>query len=446
MNVRGRVELGTTGEVPSIERGLERTRPPGRRITVVTDIPPRLDYARGFSADRSNPSGFSPRLYHLVSALAERSPVELVAIHADRRDVGRGFVDPALPLQSYRDVFVGQVPTGRPGLAGRVHAWRQFLFGVLPAWCHPRRVPALEAHVGASPPALVVLYLAPLAHLALRLPSNVPVVCVLEEGWERLQEQELGQRAMGRVRRGWITASERHRAARLYRRAGARSTAVVAISEAEAERFSRWMPRERIVVLPHGIDCVYFRPGPAAVDDIDVGVFGNLFASRNAGPTLEAWRAAQAAGDEERSWRWGFVGRAADELVSAVAPTGALVAGLVPDVRPFYAGCKVVLVPATSGTGVKTTLLQAWAMQRPVVATSFAATGLPVAPGDNVLIADSPVEMVRQVRRLLDSAELRRRLAGRGRETVTRFRDIRPIADRFADLCVEAGGTGLAGR
>ena len=45
-----------------------------------------------------------------------------------------------------------------------------------------------------------------------------------------------------------------------------------------------------------------------------------------------------------------------------------------------------MVVPANYGAGVKTTVLQAWALGRPVVATTFAVDGLPAVSGENLLV------------------------------------------------------------
>ena len=403
----------------------------------VTEVPPTIDHLGGHGPFLRNPSGFSPRLYHLMSALADRCPVDLVGVHTDARDLDRPFFEPGLNVRRYRPVFVGRSPLGEPGWVGRAHRARQFLFGALPRTCHPRRSADLAGVIAADGPSLVVLYLPHLAHLASRVPRGVPVVCVLEEGWERLEAWGVDQRATGRRRGKWINATEQRRAAHLYRRVGRRAAAVVVISESEREWFGRWIPPDRTVVIPHGVDCEYFRPraGADVLTDIDVAVFGLLSHPRNGEPAQEVFKAAQRSGE---GWTWGFVGPAGEAFSSTVDSPRALVTGYVPDVRPYYARSKVVLVPALNGTGVKTTVLQAWAMGRPVVATPFSVAGLPARPGDNVLIGRSPDELLGQVARLLDSAELRRRLEDAGRQTAVEWRDIRMLARRFADVCGDA--------
>ena len=113
------------------------------------------------------------------------------------------------------------------------------------------------------------------------------------------------------------------------------------------------------------------------------------------------------------------------------------VTGFVSDVRPYYARSKVVVVPSRHGGGVKTTVLQAWAMGCPVVATPFALTSLPAKHGENVLIGETTEELKIHISSLLASPDLRGRLGDAGRRTVCEERDMTIVANRFAHLCDE---------
>ena len=72
---------------------------------------------------------------------------------------------------------------------------------------------------------------------------------------------------------------------------------------------------------------------------------------------------------------------------------GVHVTGEVADVRPYLAECSAVVVPLRSGGGTRLKILQAMAMERPVISTSLGAEGLEVTPGVNILIADDPARV-----------------------------------------------------
>jgi glycosyltransferase involved in cell wall biosynthesis len=177
----------------------------------------------------------------------------------------------------------------------------------------------------------------------------------------------------------------------------------------------------------------------ATEPDIDIGVFGLMSSARNYEAMLElhAWMEARPQLFPGRP-RWAFVGKAPPPAITVLRSPRVEVTGYVPDLRPHYARTQIVVVPSRFGTGVKTTVLEAWAMGRPVVATPFALQGLPARPGENVLVGDSPEALARCVAELLAAPALRERLGAAGCRTVRSERDIRVLAVQFADVCARA--------
>jgi glycosyltransferase involved in cell wall biosynthesis len=242
-------------------------------------------------------------------------------------------------------------------------------------------------------------------------------------------------------------STEPKKVARLYGALGARPGSVVAISDEERTWFSRFMPYTRIETIEHGIDLQYFRPRDEPVE-YDIAIFGHLAdGATNLDGALELFGRASGGRLAPPVRHWAFVGADPGAALLALRDHRVSVTGYVDDMRPYYASSKVVVVPAQRGTGAKTTLLQAWAMAKPVVATRLAVTGLPAKHGENVLVGDSPDEILRHVESLIESEELRQQIASRGRETVVAERDIHVLSGRFADLCEEAmNGAGPRGR
>jgi glycosyltransferase involved in cell wall biosynthesis len=75
--------------------------------------------------------------------------------------------------------------------------------------------------------------------------------------------------------------------------------------------------------------------------------------------------------------------------------------GFVPDERPYVARGRVFVAPIRHGSGVRTKILNALAMGRPVVATSKGAEGLLLEPGRSIVIADTTAEFASAVSALL---------------------------------------------
>lgn len=97
---------------------------------------------------------------------------------------------------------------------------------------------------------------------------------------------------------------------------------------------------------------------------------------------------------------------------------GVQLVGRVPDVRPTIAGSWASVVPLRRGGGTRLKILEALAMGTPVVSTRKGAEGLDVTDGEDILLADDPRGYAAKAVQLLQSSELRRRLASAGKVLV----------------------------
>jgi glycosyltransferase involved in cell wall biosynthesis len=122
-----------------------------------------------------------------------------------------------------------------------------------------------------------------------------------------------------------------------------------------------------------------------------------------------------AKAPEAKLW---IVGRDPTSEVRNLHNERIIVTGTVDDVRPYLARASVFICPMRKGAGIKNKLLQAWAMGKPVVATSVGAGGLPAVHQKNVLIADDTHSFAREIICLLADPELRKTLGRNGRQTV----------------------------
>jgi glycosyltransferase involved in cell wall biosynthesis len=394
----------------------------GAPIWAFLDAPPLLGHSNGFSA----------RYFHFLRELAASWPLDVIALHrADSEWHPDEFLPVELPVCHYWIEPHPANPLNAHGAAGRLRRLRHYIWDDLPYMAYPRRVEGLRSYLNSHRPALAIYFLPNTAHLAFEMPSDVPAVFVLEEGWDRALDSALRGRARGV--RAWLSATERRRVRHLYRAIGRRGRTVV-ISEHEKTWFSSEIDPGRIDVIPHSLDCEYYRPLPAT-EDIDLGLFGRMSEWRTYRPALSLFERWRNGSWDDACWRWAFVGRDPAPAIQSLQQYGALVSGTVEDLRPYYARSRVIVVPATEGTGVKTTILEAWAMGRPVVATPFAVRGLPAQHGHNILIGGNEEELLGHVDRLLANPEERGRLADAGRQTVTRHRDMRVHAQTFASIC-----------
>ncbi len=390
----------------------------------IVDFPLQLDY----------PNGFSARAYHLLKAVGSHLPLDIIGLHSDGADWNQDtFLPPNFPVCHTWYEALPRHPLYASGVRGRLRRIKHYAFDEHSSAAYPRQFPNVHVHYDQHMPQLAIFFLPHLAHLSSELPLSVPCIYVLEEGLER-SFAWVGP-DMPRWKRKWIDGVEQVAAQRLYHRLAARKAHVIAISAEEKNYFSKYMPSENIHVIPHAIDCTYFRPGEGPIDQhTDIAIFGVLGHKRTYEPALELYTHMKATDTSHCSWA--FVGKDPSPSLQALESQNVTITGLVPDIRPYYDRSKVVVVPSQKGGGVKTTVLQAWAMGRPVVATPFALTGLPSRPGENVLVGNTVEELSYHISTLLGSAPLRDQIGRAGRETVCLERNIDVVAKQFTDLCL----------
>ena len=97
---------------------------------------------------------------------------------------------------------------------------------------------------------------------------------------------------------------------------------------------------------------------------------------------------------------------------------GVEVTGRVPDVRPYLENARVAVTPIDLARGIQNKILEALAMETPVVSSTVAFRGVDANPGDGVLVADSSKDVADNVIRVLRDDELASALAARGRKLV----------------------------
>jgi glycosyltransferase involved in cell wall biosynthesis len=97
-----------------------------------------------------------------------------------------------------------------------------------------------------------------------------------------------------------------------------------------------------------------------------------------------------------------------------------VVTGFVDSVRPYLAKCGVFIVPMTEGTGIKSKVLEAMAMSKPVVTTPLGILGIDARNGEEVAVADGSAEFADMVNKLLRDTGMRSRMGNNARKPIER--------------------------
>jgi glycosyltransferase involved in cell wall biosynthesis len=251
------------------------------------------------------------------------------------------------------------------------------------------------------------------------LPTSVSAHNVESQIWQRRAEHD--PHSWGKA----FFALQAKKMERFERRALRSVAAITAVSDLDAETFSKW-GLANVTVVDNGVDIDAIRP----TDSREEHPADLLFiASLDWFPNQDAlWyfldEIFPLIRKSDATIGVRVVGRRlpSEQATRLGRYAGVEFVGEVPDVRTEYARSSIVLVPLRIGGGSRLKILEALATGKTVVSTSIGAEGLAVENGRELVIADAPAEFAEQVLALLRDPDRRRQLGANGRRLVeTRY-------------------------
>lgn len=383
-------------------------------------------------------SGGVIRTHRMLAGLAQRFEVTLVAGGAQRAGAGRA----ALEALGCAVELVPDVK--RPGRVGEARALAGALLSgqsmVLRHNRNPYLARAVAQRLGASDGVqlnqLDTAEYVDVPRGAVRPPSVIDTQNVLHQYYARRAEHERSLAARLACRR---EARVLRRQELLAFRAAA---CTVVCSEPERASLLALEPTLAVEVVPNGVD---LDPAPrgvvpsgAGVDLVFVGdmrygpnIDGALYFAREVLPRIRA---------QEPLARFVVVGKDPPRPLRELAALRPeiVVTGYVRDVREPVLAARAAVVPLRYGSGTRLKVLEAFALERPLVATRLGAEGIEARDGEHLLLADTPDELARAVLRVLGEPGLAARLAAAGRALVEREYAWPALAERMADVLAAA--------
>ena len=79
---------------------------------------------------------------------------------------------------------------------------------------------------------------------------------------------------------------------------------------------------------------------------------------------------------------------------------------MVPDAQEFLKSYEVLIVPLFSGSGMRLKIVEALSLGKCIISTSIGAEGIPYTDGEDIIIADTPEEMRRAVKKIMSDKAL----------------------------------------
>lgn len=180
---------------------------------------------------------------------------------------------------------------------------------------------------------------------------------------------------------------------------------------------------ERITVIPNGVDLDYFQPQPIARKPLRLVFTGKMSYHANIAAVEDlvekimplVWRELPQA-------ELYIVGKDPAPSVQALGQRpNVTVTGSVPDLRPYLAEAAIALSTVRYGVGIQNKVLEAMAMQTPVVCSPQACSALQAEIGRDLRVGATPQAIAGEIIQLLGSVQERESVGAAGRRYVETY-------------------------
>ena len=175
----------------------------------------------------------------------------------------------------------------------------------------------------------------------------------------------------------------------------------------------------RVQSMGNGVDADFFAPDPQRDNPFTAGEQAIVFTgAMDYWPNIDgvSWFVADMLPHLIARYpqvRFYIVGRSPAAQVQALANAHVVVTGTVPDVRPYLQHASAVVAPLRVARGIQNKILEAMAMQQPVITVTSCADAIGATAEQGVLRADTSEEFIQALQSLLESSA---RVAELGRQ------------------------------
>ena len=190
---------------------------------------------------------------------------------------------------------------------------------------------------------------------------------------------------------------------------------IAAISFEDTNRFQELNCKVPLITIPFGIDLEKYK-----YVEKENCTFKDLFhiGAMNWAPNKEAinWMLDEIWPDLSKlDVKMHLAGRETPDSLKKLADDKLKVYGDVESAIDFMNAHDVMIVPLLSGSGMRVKIIEAMALGKVVITTSVGGEGIDYVNGEQLLIADTPVEFVHHVKQLIEDPENGKRIGKNAR-------------------------------
>lgn len=268
-----------------------------------------------------------------------------------------------------------------------------------------------------------VVFSSPMAQYAQPLLPGVPMLVDLVDVDSAKWTQYVLQH---RWPLSWVYAREGRLLLAYEREVASQSRQSFFVTPNEVALFLHSAPecREKVVSVSNGVDADFFSPDAARPNPFASGQRAVVFTgAMDYWPNVDAaaWFATEVLPmlrQRHPDVVFYVVGRDPAPKVQALGSPQVVVTGTVPDVRPYLQHAAAVVAPLRVARGIQNKILEAMAMQQPVVTVSSCAEAIGGGEGHGLFRADTAEGFAHSVDSLLGAPEAVRYLGQQARRFV----------------------------
>jgi glycosyltransferase involved in cell wall biosynthesis len=208
--------------------------------------------------------------------------------------------------------------------------------------------------------------------------------------------------------------------ARFQRLVYPRFSCCLAVNGRDKEVIEEIVPEADVRVLANGVDTNYFTPTGCANKDYATAFHGNLSYPPNAEAAIHyATEIFPLVRQQQPEATFHIIGsQPPRSVVELGALPGVEISADVDDVRPLLSAASVYVCAVRYGSGIKNKILEAMALELPVVSYRGAADGIGAEQGRHFLLAESASEFAASVLKLFKDPRGAEEMAREGRSFV----------------------------
>lgn len=208
---------------------------------------------------------------------------------------------------------------------------------------------------------------------------------------------------------------------------------VVCITKNDAEVFRQAGCRKPVVSIPFGVDSGEVPSVEVESDSLfHIGAMDWLPNQESIRWMLEeVWPVVHREVPQAKLY---LAGRKMPSQWMNATIEGVSVIGEVPDAMYFIGSKKINVVPLLSGSGIRVKIIEAMSIGKTVITTTVGAQGIDYTDGENILIADTPEQFARQIKRCLDDDAFCSRVGEAAAQLVADQYDRKKLAEELIEF------------